>query len=87
MELMEELYTDDNKRAYCKSMQEYIDNSNQSNEPVFTRILCDFHICLGCGYTQWREHCSTCVPNELTILEIMHRSQVWQNVGREIFIS
>ena len=87
MELVEEFYIADNIRADCKSMEEYMDNHNQTSEPLLTRILCDFHICLGCGYTQWRRHCSTCAPLELTLLEIMHRDTMWQNVGREFFIS
>ena len=53
-----------------------MDNYNQTNELLFTRILCEFHICLGCGYTQWRGHCSTCGPVKLTLLEIVYWNKV-----------
>ena len=29
-----------------------MDNFNQSNEPLFIRVLHEFHIHLGCGYTE-----------------------------------
>ena len=53
MAFMEELYKDDDKKAECKSLEDYIDNYEKTNEPIFTKILCKFHICLGCRYTLW----------------------------------
>ena len=55
MELMEELYKDDNIRSDCKMIEVYMDNYNQFPEPLFTKILHEFHICLGCSYTYWED--------------------------------
>ena len=38
-ELMEELYEDNNVKADCKVVEEYMDNYNQTSEPLFTDTL------------------------------------------------
>ena len=42
---------------------------------------------LSCGYTWWRAKCSTCETMAVTLLEIMDKDNVWQNLGRGFFIS
>ena len=51
MELLEDLYKDDNIIADCKLIEEYIDNYNQINEYLVTKIFHEFYICLGCDNT------------------------------------
>ena len=54
---METLYEDKDIRMDCKVIEEYIDSFHQPNDPFFTKMIHDFHICFGCGYTQWRGLC------------------------------
>ena len=42
---MEKLCKEKNIKVDCKVMEEYIGNYNQPNEPLFTKVLCDFHVC------------------------------------------
>ena len=86
MKLMEELFKD-NKIKECSSLKELMESYSEAHGPLFTKILHEFHIHLGCGYTLWEGHCYTCVPIEITLLEIMHRDEVWLYVGRGFFVS
>ena len=70
---------------YCKEMN--LGSCNQSNEPFFTKMLSELHICLGCKHNWWRGQCSTCESIKLPLLEIMHKGNVLQNLSRRLFIS
>ena len=59
-------------------MEKYIDSYNQTNDPFFTKMPQELHICLSCVYTLWRESCSKCKTIELNLLEIMHKDSAWQ---------
>ena len=72
------LYEDENIKADCKTTEEYIDGYDQSNESFFTKIIHEFHVSLGC--------CSTCGTIEITLLEIIHKDSMWQNLGRRFFV-
>ena len=73
---MGKLYEDNSIKVDCEVTEEYIDNYNQNSEPLFTEMLPEFHIYLGCGYIHWRGQHSTCVPIELTFLEIKYRKMI-----------
>ena len=45
-----------------------------------------FNVCLDCWHTQWRWWYSTCKTIEITLLEIIHKDNVWKNLGREFFV-
>ena len=63
---MAELYKDKKLIAECHSLEE-------TNEPMFTKILHEICTCLGCGYTLWKRHCITCTLIEITSVEAMHK--------------
>ena len=46
---MEELYKDDKIKAECMTLKENMESCSERNEPIFTKILPEFHICLDCG--------------------------------------
>ena len=60
---------------------------NETNEPLFTIILHEFPIWLGCRYMLWEGCHSICAPVEITLLEIIHKHKVWFNIGRGFFVS
>ena len=39
---MEELYKDDKIKVECSSLRDYMENYNQTNEPLFAKIQCEF---------------------------------------------
>ena len=53
-ELTEILYENNSIVGDFKVMEGSIDNYYQTNEPLFMKMLQEFHFCLGCGYTWWR---------------------------------
>ena len=70
MELIKKLYEDDNIKAECSLLEEYMENYDQTNEPLPTKILCEFLICLGCGYKVWEGYFSVCAPGEINLLKL-----------------
>ena len=73
IELLEEIYKDDIIKADHSSLEKYIENNDETNEPLFTKILQEFHVCLGCGYMLWQGCCSTYALAEINLLEAMHK--------------
>ena len=71
----------------CSSFKEFMESYVEINEHFFTKILCEFHVCLVCGYTLWEGHCPACAPVEITLPKIMHRDKPSLNVGKKFFIS
>ena len=62
-------YKDESLKEIWKPVEDYIENYEKENELLFAKTLCDFGICLGCGYTIWNAHCGSFLASEIILFE------------------